>query len=312
MQSLTNTFIESFNTIDFKKIIDHPNILIAARFWDEERYQAALTCYKLMRAIDDLVDNYKTDHIFISEDEKSKLMNQVEDWLENIGTENTNIPLVDEVSITFRKFSIPKWTMESFARSMIYDIKHDGFATLDTFLEYAEGASVAPAAVFVHLAGLRKEGESYALPLFNVREAARSCAVFSYLVHIIRDFKKDQNNNLMYFSEDLMKKHGLTRTMLKEMAKGNPIIKEFRNMIKDYYEVADLYRIKTYDIIQKIKPLIHPRYQLSLDIIFNLYLMVFDRIDYSNGNFSTEELNPTSEEIKKRVYQTIIDFKLLY
>lgn len=55
----------------------------------------------------------------------------------------------------------------------------------------------------------------------------------------------------MYFSEDLMKKHGLTRTMLKEMAKGNPIIKEFRNMIKDYYEVADLYRIKTYDIIQK-------------------------------------------------------------
>lgn len=40
--------------------------------------------------------------------------------------------------------------------------------------------------------------------------------------------------------------------------------------------------------------------------------MVFDRIDYSNGNFSTEELNPTSEEIKKRVYQTIIDFKLLY
>jgi len=312
MQALTKTFLDSFNAIDFEKIIDHPNILIAARFWDDDRYQAAITCYKLMRAIDDLVDNYKTEHIFISEKEKEILMNEVETWLKNIGTADTNIPLIDEVSSTFRKFSIPAWTMETFAKSMIYDIKHNGFATLDTFLEYAEGASVAPAAVFVHLAGLRKEVDSYALPLFNVKEAARSCAVFSYLVHIIRDFKKDQNNNLMYFSEDLMKKHGLTRSMLKEMAKGKVIYQEFRDMIKDYYEVAEVYKAKTYEIIQKIKPLIYPKYQLSLDIIFNLYLMVFERIDYQKGCFSAEELNPTSNQIRERVYQTIIDFKLRY
>jgi hypothetical protein len=45
-----------FHSIDFEKIVDHPNILIAAHFWDEERYRAAKICYKFMRAIDDLID----------------------------------------------------------------------------------------------------------------------------------------------------------------------------------------------------------------------------------------------------------------
>ena len=44
-------------------------------------------------------------------------------------------------------------------------------------------------------------------------------------------------------------------------------------------------------------------------IIYNLYLMVYERIDPDNGNFTTEELNPTAEEIKARVYQTIIEFE---
>jgi hypothetical protein len=49
-------FIALFESIDFEKIIDHPNILIAANFWDEERYQAARTCYRFMRTLDDLID----------------------------------------------------------------------------------------------------------------------------------------------------------------------------------------------------------------------------------------------------------------
>ena len=51
-----------FDSIDFDKIIDHPNILIAAHFWEEEKYMAAKTCYKFMRAIDDLIDDYKSEH----------------------------------------------------------------------------------------------------------------------------------------------------------------------------------------------------------------------------------------------------------
>lgn len=79
--------------------------------------------------------------------------------------------------------------------------------------------------------------------------------------------------------------------------------------MKDYYLLADEYRQKTYDTIEKIRPLLEPRYQLSLEIIFDLYLMVFERIDLENGNFTTEELNPTPEETKTRVYNLIKNFE---
>jgi len=180
---------------------------------------------------------------------------------------------------------------------------------LPAFLEYAEGASVAPAAIFVHLCGLNKEDGKFIEPVFDVQKAARACAMFSYLVHIIRDFQKDQLANLHYFADDLVAKNGLDRIQLNAMAHGAPIAPGFRNMIREYMVVADEYRLKTYAIIQEIKPHLCPRCQLSLDIIFNLYLMVFERIDASNSSFTTQELNPTAEEVKKRVHETILAFQ---
>ena len=62
-------------------------------------------------------------------------------------------------------------------------------------------------------------------------------------------------------------------------------------------------------MIQEIRPLVKPRGQLSLEIIFALYLMVFERINLENGTFTTRELNPTSEEIKERVWKVITGFE---
>ncbi|MCX6334683.1 MAG: hypothetical protein NT092_10325 [Bacteroidia bacterium] len=59
--------------------------------------------------------------------------------------------------------------------------------------------------------------------------------------------------------------------------------------------------MKTYNVLHKIKPLLEPRYKLSLEIIFSLYLMTFERIDCENGKFTTEELCPAPDEIKERV-----------
>jgi hypothetical protein len=130
-------------------------------------------------------------------------------------------------------------------------------------------------------------------------------------VHIIRDFQKDQFNNLNYFADDLIAKNGLNRKKLNDIAHGGAIDKGFRNLIREYYNVADEYRQKTYKVIQEIRPYLGQRYQLSLEIIFNLYLMVFERIDIEKGKFNAEELNPTPEEVKKKVYATIMDFRPL-
>ncbi|HJV77552.1 MAG TPA: squalene/phytoene synthase family protein [Paludibacter sp.] len=294
-----------FHSIDFEKIIDHPNILIAAHFWDEERYLAAKVCYKFMRAIDDLIDNYKSEHQTIALEEKAHLETDVNTWINTILNASQNNPAQVELIETVRKFHIPAWPLEAFAKSMIYDIYNDGFPTLQAFLDYASGASVAPASIFVHLGGLTKKEDQYIAPAFDVKRVATPCAVFSYLVHIIRDFVKDHTHNLNYFPDDLMAKNGLNRENLLAMANGGEISAGFREMIRELYVVADEYRQKTYEIMQEIKPQLEPRSQLSLEIIFALYLMVFERIDIENGKFTTEELNPTPEEIKEQVWKVI-------
>jgi phytoene/squalene synthetase len=309
MNSQTDKFLEIFQSIDFHKIIDHPNILIAANFWEEERFYAAKICYKFMRTIDDLIDNHKTKNKLIKPEERKMFEADIYEWLKMIIVSKEINPLQKELQETIDKFKIPLWPMEAFAKSMIYDIHNDGFSTLESFLEYSRGASVAPASIFVHLNGIQKVNGIYKEPPFDVRWAATPCAIFSYLVHIIRDFQKDQLNNLNYFADDQIIKFGLTRETLYEFAEGTPVDEKFRNLIRHYYMLADEYRIKTYEVLKAVKPLLEPRYRLSLEIIFNLYLMVFERIDVENGRFTTEELCPITDEVKERVYSTILNFE---
>jgi len=309
MNSHKDTFLEIFNTIDFNKIKDHPNILVAANFWEEDRFCAAKICYKFMRAIDDLIDNHKAKNKLIEPGERKEFVANVEEWLKMIIVSKECNSMQSELRETIEKFRIPLWPMEVFAKSMIYDINNDGFPSLDAFLDYAGGASVAPASIFVHLNGLQKINGRYEPPQFDVKWAATPCAIFSYAVHIIRDFQKDQLNNLSYFADDLILNNGLSRKELREFADGKPVNDNFRNLIRQYYHLADEYRLRTYKIIEEIRPLLEPRYQLSLEIIFDLYLMVFERIDFENGTFTSEELNPTPEETRDRVYKVIMNFK---
>jgi len=308
MNSQKDHFIEIFNSIDFNRIIDHPNILVAANFWDHDRFCAAKTCYKFMRAIDDLIDNHKAKNKLIAVNERKEFVSNVEQWMKMIIVSQDCNPQNAELIETIERFRIPLWPLEAFAKSMIYDINNDGFPTMKAFLDYSRGASVAPAAIFVHLNSISKINGSYAEPPFDVRWAATPCAIFSYLVHIIRDFQKDQLNNLSYFADDLIAASGLTREKLREFAMGEPVDNKFRSLIRHYYDLADEYRMKTYDVIKEIRPMLEPRYQLSLEIIFNLYLMVFEKIDLVNGRFTTMELNPTPSETRERVLRTIMDF----
>lgn len=301
-----DSYLKIFSSIDFERIKDHPNILIAAAFWDAERYMAARTCYKLMRYIDDMIDDYKAANCIIADSEVAGFELKVNQWIDMMTASGKADPETEEIKETFRHFRIPLWTMRDFARSMIYDIHHDGFSSLEVFLDYSGGASVAPASVFVHLAGLRKDGAAYLDPVFDVREAALPCAIFSYLVHIIRDFQKDQLNNLTYFADDLILKNGLTRADLSSVAHNGKIPAAFRNLVGEYYLLADIYRQKTLEKINEIGPMLGGRYRLSLEIIFALYEMVFERIDIEKSSFTSEELNPTPAETREKVWQIIM------
>lgn len=291
--------------LSYQELLTNPILDFAARTWEEERYKAAQVCYSYMRVIDDLIDNRKAGTPSLSEIEKQEFATIVNDCIESINEAKPSALVQKELVETIRRFRIPLWPLQKFSKSMIYDIHNNGFKTFNSFLKYTEGAAIAPASIFVHFCGVKRENGGYRAPDFDIKEVAKPAALYCYLVHIIRDFQKDQNNNLNYFAEDLVIKNGLDLEMLKDIASGGEIPPGFRNLIEVYYNYADYYRAKTRQKIDKISSSLEPRYRLSFEMIYNLYLQIFERIDIRNGSFTTKELNPTPKEVKNRIDQTI-------
>ncbi len=309
MKVRINNYLDFTRTPDFQQVLTEPNLFIAARFWEDERYDAAKICYQAMRFIDDLIDIRKATAHDITDVEKHQFMAIVNKWVTAVNNARPCDMVQKSLIETITKFQIPLWPWQRFSKSMIYDIHHNGFQSISKFLSYAEGAAVAPASIFMHLCGIVKDNNRYYAPRFDIKEAARPAALFSYLVHVIRDFQKDQNNHLNYFATDLLSEYGLNQSMLRDMANGGSITPGFRNLMEKYYVLAEKYLHKTRQMIDKTIVYLEPRYQLSLEIIYSLYRLVFERINISNGRFTTEELNPSHEEIKDQISYTVSNFE---
>jgi phytoene/squalene synthetase len=308
MHSLEAIIAETLSRIDFHKIKDHPNILIAARFWEDDRYEAAKTVYRFMRYIDDMIDDRKALDGMLSCMEKKMYADQVNTWIDCLGLDQSDDPIFGEVTDVIHRFRIPLHFFYNFARSMVFDIHHDGFRTFDEFIDYAEGASNGPASVFVHLCCLDKLQGEYIPADLVISDVARPCAIFSYLVHIIRDFQKDQFNNLNYFALDILDKHGLSAEKLKQIALGGEIPDGFRSVIREYKAQAEKYKVATEKMVKSLEGKLEPRYMLSLRIIYHLYLQIYNRIDPDHGRFNMAELNPIPEEVKESVEECIRSF----
>jgi phytoene/squalene synthetase len=295
--------------LDFNEILTNPILDIAARFWEDERYEAFRICYRSMRIIDDLVDNRKATGSAISQVEREQYGRMIADWVDSIRCRRPSDDFQEKLIATIKRFRIPAWPWEKLASAMTYDLAHDGYPTFKTFLRYCKGAAVAPASVFMHLCGMIEENGVYRKPLFDSRKAARPLAIFSYLVHIVRDFQKDQKNNLNYFAHDLLLRHGLTAASLREIAKTGELSRSFRNLMAQYQGLAEYYRRKARMTIDPILPHLKTRYQLSLEVIYSLYLQIFERIDPQAGSFRMSELNPMPGEIQDRIDHTIAVFQ---
>ena len=96
--------------------------------------------------------------------------------------------------------------------------------------------------------------------------------------------------------------------MLRKIASGGEITDGFRGMVREYKSLAGKYKSDTAKMLKSIEGRLEPRYMLSLRIIFQLYLQIFDRIDPEHGKFTMAELNPTPEEVKENVTACIREF----
>ena len=282
---------------------------IAARFWEEDRYRAFRACYRSMRAIDDLVDTRKAAGTPITDAEREHLVRQVRSWVEVVRRRADGDIHQRELIAAVERFRIPLWPWERLAEAMIYDLSYDGFDSWRVFRRYCEGAAVAPASVFMHLCGVSHGDGAYSGPAFDVRRAARPLALFSYLVHIIRDFQKDQQNHLNYFTRDLLRRHQLSTLEIRNMAESGRVTPSLRRLIAEYVGMAEHFWRRARAAIDRTASFLSDRYQLSLEILYSLYLQVFRKIDPARGSFTSRELKPTSVEMRRCIDNTIVTFQ---
>ena len=294
---------------NFESILTNPILDIAARFWDEDRYQAFKVCYRSMREIDDLIDDRKVEGQTFSPAEQISYTENINELISGLVNTESGGRTQRMLLEVIQRFKIPHWPWQRLAKAMIYDIKNDGFDSFMTFRRYTEGAAISPASVFMHLCGISQSGQEFSLPKFDICKAARPLAIFSYLVHIMRDYEKDQTRNLNFFPNDILKRHNLTADEIQALCKSGIVDDRIRSLFADYKRLADYYRNRALSSVNNTIPYLQPKYQLSLTLIYSLYLQIFEKIDCEKGCFSTQELNPSPTEIQEKIDFTVRNFK---
>lgn len=295
--------------IDFSAILTNPILDIAARLWESDRYEAFKICYRSMRRVDDLVDDLKSGHGEIPAVLAARARDEIDRWLESVREHSADDEFGRLFLAALERFAIPLWPWERLGKAMTYDLCHGGFATFRVFLRYAEGAAISPAAVFMHLCGIRRDQDRYGAPPYDIRRAARPLAIFSYLVHIIRDFEKDQRAGLDYFADDLLTRFGLTREDLRTCALTGTVDDRLRSLMREYHRIAAHYQVWARQTVDTTLPYLDDRYQLSLELIYMLYSQIFEQFDPKEGAFTATALNPPPEAIRRRVELTIGQFR---
>ena len=166
---------------------------VARLFPDRERFLAFCALYASMRWIDDRVDDGLSS------------ARELERWEESIDAayagDDPGQSFGPALVHTFAHFQLSPEPWRRLREAMSYDLGAGGFAAYEDFLDYAEGATVAPASIFATLLLMRPEDKMFR-PLVsyeNIRDAVRPAAVACYEIHILRDAKEDLAAGRNYF-----------------------------------------------------------------------------------------------------------------
>jgi|GEM_PF-2396646 len=190
--------------------------------------------YCAMRVIDDEVDD-----VFLAladsrrDAERPGVARRVEQWRNDaveslqgryVTTDDTDdARIFVAMNATLGRSNMGTDAFHGLANAMQRDVAERPLAMWDEFLDYTEGAAVAPAAVFVFIlaAKVKRDGTSHASLSRPCADYARHLAIFSYLVHILRDLKADAERAPQHLTlpDDLLARAGLTKAQLQHAAR---------------------------------------------------------------------------------------------
>ena len=195
-------------------------------FADAARYDAFIAMYAVMRLVDDKVDD-AGDKASLPEADRRELHAFLNEWERRIRNayagDSFHHPLEASLAWAVKTFPAPIELWLSFLDAMRFDVDVPRFENFQMFLEYAEGATVAPTTIYVYLMTAERGADGvYRVSGFNFERCGRQLGLFAYIAHILRDVKKDMEaceSGLIYLSREDLRAHGMNEDLLRNFTR---------------------------------------------------------------------------------------------
>jgi phytoene synthase len=266
---------------------DRSNLYVTSQFFeDRARYDAFIAMYAVMRLVDDLVDNVP---------DKSKappsvvqgLHAELDRWEQRIRNAYDGKPGRDSVDIGLAAaaltFPVPLQVWLNFLDAMRFDVENPRFEDFQQFLEYGEGATVAPTVIYVFLLTAQKDADGvYRVHDFDFETCGRELGLFAYLAHILRDVKEDMavgDTGLVYLSRRDLADHGLDEAALRSMLKAGVGDDRWSALVKTLGARARAMEEKGAAMAQDRFPLMDRDCAFILCLIITVYNELLRRIE---------------------------------
>lgn len=207
---------------------DRSNLYVVSQFFEDRvRYDAFIAMYAVMRLVDDLVDDV-VDKTALAPAARVALLAQLDDWERRIRDAYAETPRADAIDIALaaavKTFPVPIDLWLAFVEAMRFDVRKPRFDDFNEFLDYGEGATVAPTSIYVYLLTSRRErGGRYLTGAFDFVGCGRDLGRFAYVAHVLRDVREDLQvgcTGLVYLSIADLAAHGLSELDLRSLASG--------------------------------------------------------------------------------------------
>ena len=182
------------------------------------------------------------------------------------------------------RFPFPRSLWRNFFLAMHRDVDQARFDTYRDFLDYTEGASVAPTSIYLVLVAAADAAGTgvYLLPEgFDLIRCGRQLGVFSYLAHILRDMALDLETGergLLYVAREDLARFGLDEATLREDLARRRARQPLRELAAELARRARAARDRGVAYLDGLDGRLAPDCAFILEIILAIYDRALDKL----------------------------------
>jgi phytoene/squalene synthetase len=218
--------------------------------------------------------------------------------------------LSDALLCASRAFRIPSVLWSNFFAAMRRDLEERPFTRFEEFIEYTEGAAVAPTTIYLYLIAAergRDDGAHRVPSEFDLITLGRGLGRFAYVAHILRDLREDLAEGegaLSCLAADDMARHGVSKSQLLADLDSGRASPPVRGLVRELVERAWVFSRRARDDMRALEKTLSVDRAFVLELIVRTYEEVLRKIA-ANSYDPMADAHRLTETDKTRIIREV-------